>query len=655
MKTFFRATVICTFLILFTIPLAQGARLSGAEGSDSNPPVDPNAKVTIDFRDVDVRVVAQFISELTGKNFVFDKQVREKVTVFSPTEVTVKEAYHLFETVLKIHGYTTIPTNGLIKIVPSLKARTMAVETREQLPQGKEAREDRVVTQIIKLRHADADELRTLLQPLVDKTALIMSYSSGNFLLVTDYASNINRLVEIVKTMDVMEEGTQLQVITLEHASAKDLAQELQEILEGPAKTRGKKTSIDNKITYKVVTDERTNSLVVMGRAAEIRMIRGLVRKLDLPSRRGSGRIHLLFLKNAVAEELAAVLTELTGNVQSSETSKNKGAAPTPLVLQEPVYITADTSTNALLIRAERQDFLVLKEIIDKLDIRRSQVLVEGVIMEMNMSTANNLGAEWRLLNNLDSSSEISGFGGTSLSGLINELASNPYSSSASGLILGAAEGTLSFGGTTFLNLGLLIQALEQNADVNILSTPHLLTMDNEEAKIVVGEERPFLKSSLSTATGDASTSITRTYDFKDLGLTLKITPHITQGEYIKLKIYQELKSYLNETETGAISSTKRETETTVQVKNRETVVIGGLITDETRETKNQVPCLGNIPLAGWAFKYREQSQDKVNLIVMIKPTIIRTADQLREITEKKKRETESLDDDKKKEDKTEK
>ena len=216
-------------------------------------------------------------------------------------------------------------------------------------------------------------------------------------------------------------------------------------------------------------------------------------------------------------------------------------------------------------------------------------------------------------------------------------MSSQPFAGPA-GMVLGAAEGTLSFGGSTFINIGALIQALEQDSEVNILSTPHLLTMDNEEARIVVGEERPFLKSSMASATGAANPTITRTYDFKDLGLTLKITPHITQGGYVKLKLFQQIKNFIAEAETGAVTATKREAETTVQVADRETVIIGGLIRDDRREAKTQVPCLGNIPVLGWAFKHKTDSGDKTNLLILISPSIIRTPDQLREMTERKRR-----------------
>jgi general secretion pathway protein D len=656
------ATIILTAVLLLAVS-GQAARLTDAAGNATpaqtpaqegrTPAQAGQAMVTIDFRDVDVRVVAKFISELTGRNFIFDKQVNDKVTVYSPTEVTPEEAYRLFETVLKVHGYTTVPTGNVTLILPSQTARTTDVETRQRAPEQAQSKDDRVVTQLIRLKHADAAEMRGLLQPLMAKSGIMMSYDSGNTLIVTDYASNIDRLIQILQSIDVPDEGSRMAIIQLKHASAKEMARNLQEVLKGPAVTQAQpqgkaKSPTGNGKNYIVVPDERTNSLIIMARQADIETISSLAATLDIPNPRGSDRVHVYFLKNAVAEDLAQTLSELTGKVgpKATGTAEQTGAAPTPLLLQEEVFISADKATNSLIVRAERQDYVVIQDIIQKLDIQRAQVLVEGVVMEMSIKKANSLGTELSGLNVPDSADDRVGFGSTSFpqssgsTGLLRQLATNPLSS-PTGLILGVAEGTLTWGGTTYLNIGALVRALEQDTDVNILSTPHLLTMDNEEARIVVGEERPFLKSSMSTATGTVNPTQTNTYEFKDLGLTLKITPHITQGEYVKLKILQELKSFVSEAETGAVTSTKRETETTVQVKNKETVVISGMIQDEQREGKNQVPCLGSIPGLGWAFKAREQSANKLNLLILIKPTIIRNADELSDLTKQKQKESE--------------
>lgn len=635
------ALVVILLVVLCLSSSAWGAKLTNAKKKNSPGMYPDETRVAINFQDADIRTVAKFISDITGRNFIFDKKVRDKVTVFSPTEVTPQEAYLLFETVLKIHGYTTVPTNGVIKIMPSQEAKTTDVETRPKVPAISERGEDRVVTQLVRLKYADPTQMRTLLQPLIAKTGLLIAYDDGNTLIITDYASNIDRLLKIIDSVDVPDEGTQMEIIILQNASAKDLARELQDILTvTPQQRAGKPRQVGGRGGFTVVPDERTNSLIILARAQEIENIRKLVARLDAPSQRGSDRIHVYFLKNAVAEDMATTLSELVAKAGPQQAQKTTGAAR--VVLQEEVFVTADKATNSLVIRAERQDYLVLKNIIEQLDIQRAQVLVEGVVMQMSVQKVNALGAEWRVLDP-DTDGTIP-FGGTGFSsdGLINQLSANPFGG-AGGLILGAAEGTLTWGNTTFLNIGMLVQALEQDTDVNILATPYLLTMDNEEARIMVGEERPFLKSSLTTATTSSTASVTNTYEFKDLGLTLELTPHITQGDFVKLKIYQELKSYVGESETGAITSTKRETETSVLVQDKEVVVIGGMISEEQRENKDAVPCVGSIPGLGWLFKQRGQQADRLNLIILLKPSIIRTAEQLKEATIRKQRATEAM------------
>ncbi|MBW2059943.1 MAG: type II secretion system secretin GspD [Deltaproteobacteria bacterium] len=626
--------VIVLSLILVLPWLARAARIAEAEEIGREARLSSERKVTIDFVDVDLRVVAKFISELLGKNFIFDRQVQGKVTVFSPTKVTPVEAYRLFESVLEVYGFTTVPYESYIKIIPSLKARTKAIETRGRvlLPSKKE---DRVITQLVRLKHANAVEMRKLMTPLLDKTGVMMAYDVGNIIIITDYASNISRLLGIIKAIDVEGEGARLRLVPLKHASARDLARELEQLI----RIKGKPPAWQ---AFNIVSDARTNTLIIMARPSQLVLFEELVQKLDTPAPRGAAKVHVYFLENALAEDLAKVLTDLAGKDVPARTEAQRGAPPRRVLLQESVTIVADKSTNALIIRAETQDYMVLRSIIEKLDIQRAQVLVEGLIMELSFRKTLTLGAEWRALDiPAPDSKATTIFGGTNLptgtsaQGYLNQMAAQPLSG-PSGLVLGAARGTLSFGGVAYLNLGLLIQALQTDSEVNILSTPHLLTMDNEEATIIVGEERPFLKSS----TLDQG-QVTRTFDFKDLGITLKITPQTSKGQFVKLKVFLQIKDFVAETETGAVTSTKRETETTVMVADGETVVIGGLIRDNTQKTKSAVPCLGQVPVMGWLFKARSDTGDKTNLLILLTPTIIRSPDKLREITLEKQRQAE--------------
>lgn len=625
--------VLVTLCLLITnSPDVGAARLSTAGETKTETAKPVEQKVTIDFRDVDLKVVAKFISELLGKNFIFDQQVKGKVTIYSPSKVTPAEAYKMFESVLEVHGYTTVPSGKYIKIIPSLKAKTKAIETR-----GGEAitrpASDRVVTQLIRLNHARASDIRKLLAPLLAKSGVLISYDAGNILIITDFASNIQRLQGIIRSVDVEGEGLQLALIPLKYASARDLARELGQLI----KARGKPTATR---TFNLVADERTNTLIILHGPGQLKQLKDLIVRLDTPAPRGADKVHVYFLENAVAEELSKVLNSLAGGSQSAQ-SAAKGSAQRRVLLQDPVTIVADKSTNSLIIRAELQDYQVLESVIKKLDIQRAQVLVEGLIMELTFQKTLQLGAEWRALDQPSTSSDqIQIFGGTNLTGLLNQMSLQPFAS-ASGLVLGAARGTLSWGATPILNLGLLIQALQGDSEVNILSTPHLLTMDNEEATIIVGEERPFLKSSMAQSSSGNVPTVTNTYDFKDLGITLKITPHISQGKFVKLNVFLQIKNFMGEAETGAITSTKRETTTTVLVADRETVVIGGLIRDDSRSQQTGVPCLSEMPGLGWLFKNKTKSGGKTNLLILLTPTIIRSPDQLRQITLDKQRQTE--------------
>ncbi len=624
------ALLIVILLFLVLTPLSHAARIAGTGDGGSSTRVSADKKVTINFVDVDLRVIAKFISELLGKNFIFDRQVQGKVTVYSPTKVSPAEAYRLFESVLEVHGFTTVPYDNYIKIIPSIKAKTKAIETR-QFPTTKKP-EDRMVTQLVRLKHVQALEIRKLLTPLLAKTGIIMAYDQGNILIITDFSSNISRLLGIIKAIDVEGEGAQLRLVPLKHASAKDLASELEQLVRIKGKSPARQA-------FNVVPDTRTNTLIVMARPGQFQLFEKLVRQLDTPAPVGAANVHVYFLENALAEDLANVLNNLVGQNVQAKTAAQRAGAQRRALLQDQVTIVAEKSTNALIIRAENRDYQVLSSIIKKLDIQRAQVLVEGLIMELSFTKSLSLGAEWRALNiPPQGSSATTLLGGTNLprgsnaQGLLNQMAANPLAG-PSGLVLGAARGTLTFGGVTYLNLGLLINALQTDSEVNILSTPHLLTMDNEEAVIVVGEERPFLKSS----TLDQG-QVTKTFDFKDLGITLKITPQISKGEFVKLKVFLQIKNFVAEAETGAVTSTKRETETTVMVANGETVVIGGLIDNNTRKSGSYVPCLGQIPVMGWLFKARSKTSDKTNLMILITPTIIRTPEQLKAITQKKQK-----------------
>lgn len=596
-------------------------------------------RISIDFHEADIGAVIKFISELTGKNFVVDSKVKGKVTVIAPTKITIEEAYRMFESILEVEGYTTVPAGKAIKIIPSREAKEKGIETISP-KRGAFLSEDRIITRIIHLRFIDADSVLTVIKPLVSKDSSLVSYAYTNDIILTDVASNIKKILAIIEELDVEGFQEELSVVSLEYADAKTLAADLKSIFEekapptvtpvrrprpGTAPTAGKRV-------IKIIPVERTNSIVLVANAEDTTTIRKVIRDLDVPAPVGKGKINVYYLRNADAEEIAKVLTDITSKAKPTKEPK-KGAEFTGEVI-----ITPDKSTNSLVITASPQDYEVLKAVIEKLDIRRLQVFVEGLIMDVSMDKVRELGVEFQF-SNVDYDKSFSDatykpFGGTSF-GDINRARTNPFD--LTGLILGAADGTITFGGETFLNIAALVRALQTDTDVNILATPHLLTMDNQEAEIIVAENVPFKVRTTATASGFPVEEIER----KDVGLTLRITPQISEGDFVRLEIYQEISNVLEQPVAGAtdLVTSKRSAKTAVVVKDHQPVVLGGLIQDTVDDSIQKVPWLGDIPLMGNLFKVTKHSGGKNNLLIVITPHIIRTAQDLEGFYKEKKAE----------------
>jgi len=608
-------------------------------------PLPENALITMDFQDVDLNVVIKFIGELTGKNFLVSEQVRGKVTIISPKKITVGEAYKVFESVLEMNGYTAVSGIDAIKIIPSAAARQTGLETRK----GKEAEavtpEDKMITQIIPLEHASADEVRTLFASSVSKEGVIIAYKPTNHLMITDRASNIYRLLKIIEQIDVRIVEEKITVFPLEYASAKSLAEKITQLIpSGQAPPVRGKPAVPSSVqrVLKVIPDERTNSLVVLANEEDTDEIRKLVARLDQEAPRGKSQLHVRYLEHARAEELAKVLdTIVTGKAKS---------APKPPAGQagkvEEVSIIADKATNSLVITASPQEFKELEEVIKKLDTARSQVLVEALIAEVSMEKALQIGVDWRIMDQPVEGS-VRGLGGSDF-GLISGVQTGQLPSSVgdTGLILGVAKGFITVGGVQVPNIGVLVRAFQKDTDVNILSTPHLLTTDNEKAKIVVAENVPLLKTDLTTPLATATTTVSnlavsRTFEYKDIGIQLEITPQISKGSMVRLEIFTEVSNILSidPANPGFVTTRKRQANTTVVVENGQMVVIGGLIRDDRSDQTKKVPCVGNIPGLGWLFKNFAGTQSKANLMIFITPHIIRTPEDMAKETARKKEE----------------
>lgn len=597
--------------------------------TDTEKPAD--SYVTIDFDNVDIQVFIKFISELTGKNFVIDKAVRGKVTIVSPTKISKDEAYKVFESVLEVHGYTTVPAGSITKIVPAVSARSKSVETR--LLEGAIGPEDKVITQLIPLRYAEPNELKKLFAPLISKSSVIVSYSPTRTLIVTDVLSNIKRLLSITKAIDVEGVGEEISVIPLEYATATVLARSLGTVFQ--KRTVKAKSALRGQIVIKVVPDERTNSLILLASEDDTVKIKQLVKLLDREPPRGEGDIRVYYLQHANAEDLTKVLTSLPSK-QAAGAKKSK----TPLISKE-ARIVADSATNSLVIMATKDDYRVLEEVITKLDIPRLMVYIEALIMEVNVDKDFSLGVEWQGIKTFSYDGKNAGVFAASRATDSSKIADVAKGALAKGFSLGIISDAIEIGGVKFPNLAAIVHAYQQDTEVHILSTPQILTTDNEEAEITVGKNVPYI-----TTSGRTSADIDYIqYEYKDVGVTLKVTPQISQERSVRLKIFQEVtRLILTEGLTkGHPTTYKRLAQTTVIVKDANTVVIGGLIGDDTTHIDYKVPCLGNIPLISWLFKGTSKRIEKTNLFVFLTPHIIQNPAEAKKIYEDKKDQIETI------------
>lgn len=593
-----------------------------------NEPGMADELISLNFDKVDIHAVLKTIGDITGINFVVDKSVTGPITVMSPTKIRLGDLYATLESILDVQGYAAVPAGDLVKIVPKTDAAKRSLQVRigsdpEQIPLV-----DSIVTQIMPLKYADAEEVGRIIQPFLAADSQMSTYARTNSIVVTDTSSNIHHLARIIEKLDVAGSKEDASVFALRFASAQVLSEQIERIMAGesalsasPARNR---TDAQSQAGLKILPDERTNSLIVVADAHDTQTVRELVERLDVERSIGSNNVHVVYLQNAEAKGTAESLTAALANLKVS------GA----IEAAQGVQVTADQSTNALVVAASPQDFEVVSQIIEKLDIVREQVLVEMLIVEVTEDSVKEIGVDWATL---DSSVEGSarGFAATNF---------GPRVDFASGTLEGLAVGMWRGTGDN-VRIGTILTALKKMTGVNILSTPHILTSNHNQAKIVVGENIPYVVESRITETSDFLTpTVIDTYDYKDVGITLDITPHISQGGLVRLEVNTTFTKLIEGT-TGASTTTpttaKREAQTVVSMESGSTVVIGGLIRDDKTIVEKKIPMLGDIPVLGNLFKYRKDSLQKTNLLLFITPYRLGNQKDLDDITEKKKAETE--------------
>ncbi len=593
--------------------------------------------ISIDFNDVDLRAFIKFMSEMTGKNFIVSSRVRpKKITIISPKPVSLKEAYKVFESTLEAYGYTLIPVNHVIKIVPSIEARRKPVPVYRGT---KKNSEDKFMVQIIKLRWAKESDVRRAVASFVSREGMITGYAPTNIIIIADFKSNIDKLYDIIKSIDVPSQKNKIEVVNLHYANAVDMAKDLKSIFGVLIK---QKKQEGKNVVFVAVPYSRLNALMILSDEDFLRRAEGIISKLDRPVEAGKGNIHVVKLENASAKDLASVLDKLVG----AKVSVGKGKVGKAIISKE-TKIVADKATNSLVITASKEEFKKIENIIKKLDVPRKEVFVEAVIMEVSSDNSLNFGINWQ-----GGGAPGSGNSKSVLFGAANGVVGTTFDALKKKLALsstGLAFGVLSFpftydanqDGTIepnehFFSLGSFINAAKNSNSVNIVSTPQLTVMENEEASVVVAENRPFQTKIETTDNKDYAN-----YEYKNIGVTLKIVPQINENGFVKLKIHQEV-SRVDETSMQSSVyalrpiTKQRTVETTVGVKDGETAVIAGLIEDKTSVNNSKVPVLGDIPIAGNLFKNRRKNVIKKNLIIFITPHIIKTADDMRRLYFKK-------------------
>jgi general secretion pathway protein D len=604
------------------------------------PPKQDGATITPNYKDADLSQIIQAVAEVTGKNFIIDPRVNAKVTMISSTPLSPAAFYEAFLAVLQVYGYVAVPAGKIIKIVPNTDARQLP---SIDLPNDVSATSDEIVTQIIQLKNINATQLVTMLRPLVPPYAHMAAYAGGNMLIISDRASNVSRLMRIIQRMD--DTGDEpFEVIPLHNAGAADVVKIITSLNTGAGADAGG-------ALVKAVADERTNSILLTGERSQRLRLKALILNMDTPSATG-GDIQVRYLRYADAEKLADKLkgqatasAKAQGGPPSAPTAGSTGGGSN---VDASVTIWADVPTNALVITAPPKIMKSLMGVIDKIDIRRAQVQVEAIIVEIDVNKSSNLGVQWLLFGQGNSTVpagvvNLPG-GGTSivdLAALALSGASGLTGATTPGTTTGTpsiSSSTVGVGATlgvgriasTGVSFAALVQALRSDGSSNIISEPRLVTMNNEEAEVKVTQEIPLITGSFSSSTASVSgtTSPFTTIQREEVGTILKVTPHINEGNSVQLKIEQEDSSPgAKLTDSADISTNKRSIKTTVLIEDGGIIVLGGLISDTVTESEDRVPGLGAIPIIGNLFKSRSGSRQKKNLLVFIRPKILRDAD----------------------------
>lgn len=591
--------------------------------------------VVLNFNEVDIATMVKFISDLTGRNFILDDRVKGKISVYSPSKLSIDEAYNVFVSVLELKGFTVVQSGRVTKIIPIANAKQSGIKL---LLQGERAPvNESYVAQVTKLENITAQEAVTFLQPMVSKDGYLSIFGPGNLILMVDSSINIRKLQNILAAIDTERTRDGVEIIYLKNASAESVAAVTRQWLAGgdakpagQATTAGAGTGLGN-----ILADQRLNALLVFGSDKIKKAVREMVAKLDVPPPEAGGKVNVYYLENTDATEMAKVLEGVVKGVSSqtaaagqtssggTATASATTAAPQSSPFESSkVTITADKSSNSLVIMASTADYANLVQVIKKLDRRSKQIFVKVLVAEVSLDKTRELGLQSGVLGGAALNKYLT------VSGMYDPLDTITTMTTAISAVK-SALGSTSITSSP-VNVTAVLKALETNDLINILSTPNILTSDNKEAEINVGENVPFTTGT-TISNGVTTTSVER----RDVGIKLKITPQISEGNYIRLKIEQEISAVKSDKGQAVdLVTTTRSAKTNIVIKDKETIVIGGLIQDSDEDAISTVPFLGDIPGLGWLFKTKTKTHKKTNLLILLTPSIVRDAADLASVSD---------------------
>ncbi len=628
--------------------LALALLLPGVWNAGTSALAAPEEAITLDFKDIELSDFIQTISELTGKNFVYDQSVRGKATIISSQPMTRDEAYRLFLTVMNIKGYTVVPSGSTNKIIEIKDARVNSLPTS-----GYANSSDQYVTRMLTLKHIDAaDVASAIISPLMAQTGNIVVYEPSNKLIITDNAANIQRFATILRELDQPGEVQQMRVIELRYADAVETAKICNDLLES-GDTTSARTRRDRKVTTsststksKIIAYERANKLIAAVTDEELKLLTNLIKELDRKPAQDQSRINLYALKNADAVSLSESLNTMLSGEKPGADKISPGMAKT--AFSSAITISPDKPTNSLIINATPEDYRAIENIIRELDVQRRQVYVEALILELSMQATEDLGIG--LQGGFEAGSDGVIGGSINIDGTVDASLLN---TSVQGILAGGFGKLISYTDTSGNTISIpafsaLLRLSKVDSDVNILSAPRLLTSDNEEAEIIVGSNVPIITSTLTDTGSRDGLAQSSTVERKDVALILRITPQIIDGDQLRMKIYQETTAIDNTNTVGNVDEvgptfTTRKLTSTVLARNSQNIVLGGLISTDKQRIITKVPLLGDIPLLGYLFRTSYVEDKKTNLLIFITPTIIESAQVLDEITKDEQLEFDKL------------